>query len=152
MRYVWDRYDDYFGPERLGLPARWVVGFVAEALRAWDVATAGRVHAYVANSDFVAARIRRHYGRDAEVIPPPVDTELFRPASSGHDGYYLFGGRLVEAYKRPSIAIEAFLDRHGTPDIDRFNLSDLCEYMPLPDFHRTLEAIVGCSRPGARRP
>ena len=42
-------------------------------MRAWDVATAGRPHRYAANSRHVAARIRTAYGRDAEVIHPPVD-------------------------------------------------------------------------------
>ena len=40
MRYVWDRYDDYFGPGRLGPLARAVVPAVCAGLRAWDVATA----------------------------------------------------------------------------------------------------------------
>jgi glycosyltransferase involved in cell wall biosynthesis len=57
----------------------------------------------------VAAQIRRAYGRESEVIHPPVDCELFRPAAAGgHDGYYLFSGRLVEPYKRPGIVIDAF--------------------------------------------
>ena len=52
---------------------------VAEALRAWDVATAARVHRFAANSAYVAGRIRRYYGRAAAVIPPPVDTDFFTP-------------------------------------------------------------------------
>src|SRR5262245_54646508 len=77
MRYVWDRYDDYFGGGRLGWAARRIVPRVAEALRAWDVATAGGVDAFAANSAHVAARISRYYGRPAQVIAPPVDTEFF---------------------------------------------------------------------------
>src|SRR5262249_5786580 len=50
---------------------------MAPWLRRWDVATAPRVHAFVANSAYVAGRIHRYYGREAMVIPPPVDTEFF---------------------------------------------------------------------------
>src|SRR5512134_656229 len=75
MRYVWDRFDDYFGPGRVPAVARPVMGAIAEGLRAWDVATAGRVDRYASNSAYVAGRIRRYYGRDAEVIPPPVDAD-----------------------------------------------------------------------------
>ena len=50
MRYVWDRYDDYFGPGRVSPPLRWLIPVVARRLRAWDVRTAGRVHRFVANS------------------------------------------------------------------------------------------------------
>ena len=71
MRYVWDRFDDYFG--RLSWPLRQAVGLAAEGLRAWDVASAGRVHAFAANSAYVASRIARFYGREATVVPPPVD-------------------------------------------------------------------------------
>ena len=48
-------------------------------LARWDVATARRVDRYLANSQHVARRIRRYYNRRAEVVPPPVDTEFFRP-------------------------------------------------------------------------
>src|SRR6185436_120308 len=67
MRYVWDRFDDYFGPGRAGAATRLLIGRVAEGLRAWDVATAAGVDAFAANSEFVAGRIRRYYGRDARV-------------------------------------------------------------------------------------
>jgi glycosyltransferase involved in cell wall biosynthesis len=107
MRYVWDRYDDYFGPGRVsGLTAR-VVPRVAEALRAWDVATAGRVARYAANSAYVAGRIHRYYGRSAEVIPPPVDTETFTPGPDRPGDYDLVVSALVP-YKRVELALEAY--------------------------------------------
>jgi hypothetical protein len=83
MRYVWDRYDDYFGEGRVSWPARMLIGRIAVGLRAWDVATASGVDAFAANSRFVAARIRRYYGREAWVIPPPVDTAFFSPGGNG---------------------------------------------------------------------
>ena len=107
MRYVWDRYDDYFGPGRVsGLTAA-VVPTIAEALRAWDVATAGGVHRYAANSAHVAGRIRRYYGRDAAVIPPPVDTEFFTPDGRPGGDYDLVVSALVP-YKRIELILDAY--------------------------------------------
>ena len=111
MRYVWDRYDDYFGPGRVsGLTAA-VIPHVAEGLRAWDVATAGRVHRYAANSAHVAGRIRRYYGREAAVIPPPVDTDFFTPDGRAAGDYDLVVSALVP-YKRIELILEAY--RGGT--------------------------------------
>jgi glycosyltransferase involved in cell wall biosynthesis len=107
MRYVWDRYDDYFGPGKLGAPARWIVPHVAEALRAWDVATAARVDHFVADSRYVAGRIRRYYGRESEVILPPVDTELFTPGNGAPGTYDLIVSALAP-YKRIELALDAY--------------------------------------------
>jgi glycosyltransferase involved in cell wall biosynthesis len=107
MRYVWDRYHDYFGPGRLSGPARALVPLVAEGLRAWDVATAPRVHEFAANSRYVASRIRRYYDRDAEVIPPPVDTDFFTPATDGPGDYDLVVSALAP-YKRLDLVLEAY--------------------------------------------
>jgi hypothetical protein len=72
MRYVWDEYDAYFGRGRAPPHVRAVMRLAAPRLRAWDRRSAGRVTAFVANSRNVGARIRRHYGRDAAVVYPPV--------------------------------------------------------------------------------
>jgi glycosyltransferase involved in cell wall biosynthesis len=107
MRYVWDRYDDYFGPGRVsGLAAR-LIPSVAEGLRAWDVATAGRVQHYAANSAYVAGRIHRYYGRDAEVIPPPVDTDFFTPGGPAPADYDLVVSALAP-YKRIDMVLDAY--------------------------------------------
>ena len=68
-----------------------------------------RLTAAVANSHYVADRIRRWWGRDATVVAPPVDTEFYtppgRPAPARGD-YFLVAGRLVP-YKRPELAVAA---------------------------------------------
>jgi len=109
MRYVWDRYDDYFGPGRVRGPARFVIPFVARWLRAWDVATAPRVHSFIANSRHVAGRIQRYYRRDATVIPPPVDTDFFtpRPGGAGRGAYDLVVSALAP-YKRLDLVLDAY--------------------------------------------
>jgi glycosyltransferase involved in cell wall biosynthesis len=107
MRYVWDRFDDYFGPGRVPALARPVIGAVAEALRAWDVATASRVDHYAANSAYVAGRIRRYYGRDAEVVPPPVDADFYTPGGDAPGAYDLVISALVP-YKRIELVLDAY--------------------------------------------
>jgi glycosyltransferase involved in cell wall biosynthesis len=103
MRYVWDLYDDYFGA-RAGLAPRWLMPPVAAALRRWDRRTDG-VHGFVAISEHIADRIRRVYGRAADVIHPPVDVERFG-ISERVDDYYLVVSALVP-YKRVDLAIGA---------------------------------------------
>jgi len=115
MRYLWNQYHDY----RAGAGAltRLVMPLAAHRLRQWDLATASRVDHFVANSKNTARRIRKYYGREAEVIYPPVDIERFAPgggeASRGGEDtaatapYYLVVSELVP-YKRIDLAVEAF--------------------------------------------
>ncbi len=107
MRYVWDRYDDYFGPDRLPAPLRWVIGPIAAWLRRWDARTAARVHRFVADSEYVAERIRRYYGREADVIHAPVDTGYFTPGEDRPGGYDLVVSALAP-YKRLELVLEAY--------------------------------------------
>lgn len=103
MRYIWEMYPEY----RRGMNP--IVGSVfaltAHYMRLWDYATAGRVDYFVANSKFVASRIRKCYGRESSVIYPPVETTA-GDASMPSGDYYLAIGRLVD-YKRFDLAIRA---------------------------------------------
>ncbi len=104
MRYVWDLYDEYFGP-RAGLLTRALMPPVAAALRRWDRRTAAGVHHFVAISRFVADRIRRAYGREADVIYPPVDVSRFRLEESPGEFYLVVSA--LTPYKRVDLAVEA---------------------------------------------
>lgn len=104
MRYVWDLYDDYFGP-RSGWLTRTLMPPVAATLRRWDRRTATRVHHFVAISRFVADRIRRVWGRDSDVIHPPVDVSRFRVEETSGN-YYLVVSALAP-YKRVDLAVLA---------------------------------------------
>jgi glycosyltransferase involved in cell wall biosynthesis len=106
MRYVWDMYEQYFGKERVGALQRMLIAPVARRLRRWDVRTCDRVHRFIANSEYIRERILRHYGRDAAVIYPPVDTQRFR-LNREKAGYYLVLSALVP-YKRVDLAVAAF--------------------------------------------
>jgi len=111
MRYAWDQEHAYF-PRRRG-PAARLRGLVLTALRAWDAASSARVDAFVANSRFVARRIRRYYGREAHVIHPPVDVEAFPPGDTAPaerwraERPYALVVSALAPYKRVDLAVEA---------------------------------------------
>ena len=107
MRYAWDQFDAYFGPRQVGAAASRVLRPIMAGLARWDAATADRVDQYVANSAYVADRIRRYYNRGSTVVYPPVDTTFYRPAPSRDtDPPFLIVSALVP-YKRVDLAIEA---------------------------------------------
>lgn len=113
MRYAWDQKREYFG-KMLDWPlVGWILEMGLERLRRWDVASAHRVDQFVANSHFVAGRVKAYYGRDAVVIHPPIDLVGFPLKEDLKDtlhreerGYWLAAGALV-AYKRFDLAIQA---------------------------------------------
>ncbi|MEM9291985.1 MAG: glycosyltransferase [Acidobacteriota bacterium] len=111
MRYAWDQERAYF-PRRRGLIPR-LRGLALNRLRQWDVSTCPRVDTFLANSSFVARRIERYYGRRAEVLPPPVDTETFSPAPEGKspspagEKPFVLAVCALAPYKKLDIAIQA---------------------------------------------
>lgn len=106
MRYVWELYDEYFGPRRAGMVKRAAMSIIAPRLREWDVRTSDRVNFFIANSRNVANRIRQYYRKPADVIHPPVNINQFA-VSKKDEGYYLIVSALVP-YKRVDLAIETF--------------------------------------------
>jgi glycosyltransferase involved in cell wall biosynthesis len=106
MRYAWDQFDAYFGPDRVGPVASAAYRPVLAWLARWDRATAPRVHRFLANSRHVAARIAQYYNRRSTVLHPPVDTGFFTPGPDPVAPYFLIVSALVP-YKRLEIAIAA---------------------------------------------
>ena len=100
MRYLWDGYEAYRG--QMGSVTRAIFTATAGRVRAWDRRAADRVTYFLANSQYVADRIRRAYGRESTVIHPPIDLHRgnIDPAPGAH---YLCAGRLG-GYKRPGVA------------------------------------------------
>jgi len=106
MRYIWDLQDAYVGPGRMGPLSRALLRAVAGRLRRWDLEANARVDHFAAISRHVAGRIWRYYGREAEVIYPPVQTARFGIAVRTDD-YYLLAGAFAP-YKRLDLAVAAF--------------------------------------------
>lgn len=104
MRYLWDKYDDYFGDLRR--PSAWAMRLLRDWLRDWDVQSSARVTHFLAPSEYVRERIRRIYHRDAIVIPAPVDWARFTLIERMPSDYFLVVSAL-EPYKRVDLAIEA---------------------------------------------
>ncbi|HLE60098.1 MAG TPA: glycosyltransferase [Thermoanaerobaculaceae bacterium] len=101
MRYLWDQRDDYI--RHVPALLRPVLRSQLERLRTWDVVSSARVDHFVANSRLVARRIERYWRREAEVIPPPVDTEFFRPG--GARGSHVLMVAALVPYKRVDVGI-----------------------------------------------
>ncbi|MGE0027968.1 MAG: glycosyltransferase [Thermoleophilia bacterium] len=103
MRYAWDFELEQ---ERFPRGSRTVARGMMAGFRRWDRSSASNVTRFMANSRAVADRIRRFYGREAQVVPPPVRTDYFTPAGEPGDEF-LYVGRL-NGYKRPDLVVEAF--------------------------------------------
>ncbi|MHA1230900.1 MAG: glycosyltransferase family 4 protein [Candidatus Helarchaeota archaeon] len=107
VRYAWDLYHQYL--DGAGL-LKGIKGFVAKLIlhyiRIWDFATASRVNYFVANSKYIARRIKKIYGRDSEVIYPPVDVDKFEVCTRKED-FYLTVSRMVP-YKKIDLIVETF--------------------------------------------
>lgn len=105
MRYIWDQIDAYLGQGK----RRTLATPLVSALRRFDQKTSGpdRVTRFTAISTAVRERIHNHYGREADVVYPPVDTERIQPSGEAPEDFYLLVGGFVP-YKREALAIEAF--------------------------------------------
>jgi len=104
MRYLWDMYHEYF--RKSNLFVRFFMKRFIPGLRLWDAVSANLVDSFIANSGYVANRIRRYYNREAAVVFPPVDVEKFLSKERQPKDFYLFFGQLT-GYKRADLAIEA---------------------------------------------
>ena len=113
MRYAWDQFEAYFGANQVGPLMSGVLRPVLRRLARWDQATAGRVDRFLANSQYVAGRIRRYYNRQSTIVYPPVDTDFYTPQISAESPAFLIVSALVP-YKRLDVAIDA-CRRLGAP-------------------------------------
>jgi glycosyltransferase involved in cell wall biosynthesis len=105
MRYAWTFHEEYFGRNPL---KRMALTPLLALLRVWDRRTARRVTHFTAISRNIQDRIQRFYGRPADVVFPPVETDRWTPpAQSARGGFDLIVSALVP-YKRIDLAIDAY--------------------------------------------
>jgi len=107
MRYIWDKYNDYFAPERVGRLKGKALQAIAHYLRIWDVNSSSRVDAFIAISDYVAERVYKYYRRPSTVVYPPVECARFDLSRRWPEDFYLCVSAFAP-YKRLDLAVEAF--------------------------------------------
>ncbi|MCL4338871.1 glycosyltransferase [Patescibacteria group bacterium] len=111
-RYLWSGYDDYLKEPGMGTfnpVARFVMKVTSPSFRRWDYIASQRPDKYIAISKAVANRIKKYYGKESEIIFPPVKTDIFRIEKKIKDkgDYFLIVSRLVP-YKGIDYAIRVF--------------------------------------------
>jgi len=107
MRYAWDQFDSYFGPERVGAVTSRLIRPVMAAMARWDRATEGRVHRYLAISQYVARRIGLYYNRRSSLVYPPVETTFYTPPPAPTPPAGLLVVSALVPYKRVDLAMTA---------------------------------------------
>jgi glycosyltransferase involved in cell wall biosynthesis len=113
FRHLWSQHEVYASHHVRTRAARTMFDVYARGARVADRAAAASVSHFLTQSPYTSRLILRAYGRVSQILPPPVDCSRFRPSGAASQGYYLFVGRLVEAYKRPSLVLDAFARMPG---------------------------------------
>jgi len=106
MRYAWDDYHRHFQEFNFVAGVKNLLPFAMNYIRLWDKISSDRVDYYLANSNNVAKRINKYYRMPAQVLYPPVNTEVEFDADYKGE-YYLMLGRFLP-YKHYDIVVEAF--------------------------------------------
>jgi len=105
-RYLWTDSQTYVQGLNQNRLIKKFIPFALSKLRLWDKIAADRVDLFIANSNTVKKRIKKYYGKDSQVIFPPVETSKYN-ISNEVQNYFLAGGRLVP-YKRFDLIVTAF--------------------------------------------
>lgn len=108
LRYAWDMQNEYLEQSGTGSGIKsWFIRYLLHRIRIWDVTSAQRVDYIIANSNFIAKRIKKFYNRQADVIYPPVDISTFKQGTNQRKNYFITVSRLV-GYKKIDLIIDAF--------------------------------------------
>lgn len=102
IRYVWDFYYTYRA--NANPLVRAVMPSQMHKLRQWDKCAADRVDYFIANSRYIAQRIKKYYRRDSDVIYPCV--HINQSPFVEKEDFYLVVGRFTW-YKRIDLAVAA---------------------------------------------
>ena len=131
MRYAWDQMYTYLKKSKLSkFGLEFIIRYVLYKLREWDFYSSQRIDHFISNSTFTAKRIKKYWGKDSEVIHPPVDIKRFIHDKNRLD-FYLSLNRLVPN-KRIDLLIRAF-NKLGLPLVvigdgpERFKLEKMAK-------------------------
>lgn len=105
-RYAWDDSHKYIKDFPFPAFVKKFIPYFMTYIRTWDYQASQRPDLYIANSNFVAKRIKKYYKQTPELIHPPVDTSKFA-VSDNKKEYFLMMGRLL-SYKKFDLGISAF--------------------------------------------
>lgn len=139
IRYAWDLQHQYLQEANLthGLKA-WIVKAILHYIRLWDYRTANGVDHFIANSKFIARRIKKVYGREAAVVYPSVDIEAYELCEEKED-FYLTASRMVP-YKKVKLIVEAF---NEMPDKRLVVIGDGPEYGKIKEIAKSNITLMG---------
>ncbi|EKE06097.1 MAG: glycosyl transferase group 1 [uncultured bacterium] len=102
-RYLWSGYDEYFESSIL----KFISNPILNYLKWWDKVASTRPDKIIAISTEVQKRIKKYYGRESEIIFPPVNLVANTQKSIINNNYYLYVGRLVK-YKKVDLLVDTF--------------------------------------------
>ena len=139
IRYAWDLQHQYLQEANLthGLKS-WIAKAILHYIRLWDYRTAHGVDYFIANSEFIARRIKKVYGRDATVVYPPVDIDAYELCEEKED-FYLTASRMVP-YKKVKLIVESF---NEMPDKKLVVIGDGPEYGKIKEIARDNIILMG---------
>ena len=107
IRYAWDLTHQYLNESGLNKGIKgWIAKYMLHKIRMWDYRTANGVDNFIAISKYISRRIKKVYGRDSDIIYPPVNLEFYTLKEDKED-FYLTVSRMVP-YKKVDIIVEAF--------------------------------------------
>jgi len=107
IRYAWDLYFQYLKESNLSKGIKGLLAkYILHKIRMWDISSVNRVDYFIANSNYIANRVKKIYQKNADVIYPPVDVDKFEFSGKKED-FYLTASRLVP-YKKIDLIVETF--------------------------------------------
>lgn len=139
IRYAWDLQHQYLQEANLTRGMKgWIAKAILHYIRLWDYRTANGVDHFIANSKFIARRIKKVYGREAAVVYPPVDIEAYELCEEKED-FYLTASRMVP-YKKVKLIVEAF---NEMPDKRLVVIGDGPEYAKIKEIAGSNITLMG---------
>ena len=139
IRYAWDLQHQYLQEANLTRGMKgWIAKAILHYIRLWDYRTANGVDHFIANSKFIARRIKKVYGREAAVVYPPVDIEAYELCEEKED-FYLTASRMVP-YKKVKLLVEAF---NEMPDKKLVVIGDGPEYGKIKEIAKGNIVLMG---------
>lgn len=108
FRHLWSQEAQYAAELPFGPVGQRLFRAYSVAGRWMDRLATRAVDTFVTSSPYTSGLLEQAYGRPAEILPPPIDSVRFHPGPEPPEDYFLFVGRLTEAYKKPSLVVEAF--------------------------------------------